>query len=309
MPRERAGNLGYPRGFWQALSAPGLAWLILLFVVPFYAVLAIAFGGQDPIFFSSIPQWNPLRWQGENLDYVVEQLFSGSAPLRVVLLRTFTYVAAAVALCAVIGYPIAYYLAKQRGGLRAVLLALVLAPFWISYLMRMLAWVNLLEVGGYVNRVLMALGLLDAPYPWLQGKATTVVLGLVYGYIPFFILPLFAALDRIDRSVVEAARDLGGGPRSTFFRVTLPLSKNGILAGLVIITLPMVGDYYTTDLLSGRINNTMIGNQIAFYVTQATSGGGGGKGAARVLSLSLLISILMVYYLVATARAARELRA
>jgi putrescine transport system permease protein len=308
MPRRRDEGLQYPRGFWQALSAPGLAWLVLLFVVPFYAVLAIAFGGQDPIFYSPVPQWNPLRWQGQNIDYVVAQLFSGSAPLRVVLLRTSTYVASAVVLCMAVGYPIAYYLAKQRGNLRAILLALVLAPFWISYLMRMLAWVNLLEVNGYVNRVLMSLGILQSPYPWLQGKASTVVLGLVYGYIPFFILPLFAALDRIDRNLLEAARDLGGGPRSTFLRVTLPLSKHGVLAGLVIITLPMFGDYYTTDLLSGRINNTMIGNQIAFYVTQATTGGGGGKGAALVLTLSLLISALMVYYLVTTARAARELR-
>jgi putrescine transport system permease protein len=168
--------------------------------------------------------------------------------------------------------------------------------------------VNLLEVNGYVNRILMAVGVLHAPYPWLQGKAITVVLGLVYGYIPFFILPLFAALDRIDRGALEAARDLGAGPTSTFLRVTLPLSKHGVLAGLVIIALPMFGDYYTTDLLSGRINNTMIGNQIAFYVTQATTGGGGGKGAALVLALSLLISVLMVYYLVTTARAARELR-
>ncbi len=308
MQRQDDEGLQYPRGFWQGLSAPGLVWLALLFVVPFYAVLAIAFGGQDPIFFSAIPQWNPMRWQGENLNYVVEQLFSGSAPLRTVLLRTFAYVAAAVLLCAVVGYPIAYYLAKQRGNFRAILVALVLAPFWISYLMRMLAWVNLLEVNGYVNRILTSLGILDVPYPWLQGKATTVVLGLVYGYIPFFILPLFAALDRIDRNMLEAARDLGGGPASTFLRVTLPLSKHGVLAGLVIITLPMFGDYYTTDLLSGRINNTMIGNQIVFYVTQATTGGGGGKGAALVLTLSLLISLLMVYYLVTTARAARELR-
>ena len=308
MPRRQDDDLQYPRGFWQALSAPGLIWLLLLFVVPFYAVLAVAFGGQDPIFFSAVPQWNPLRWQAENLRYVLDQLFSGSAPLRTVLIRTFAYVAFAVALCAVAGYPVAYYLAKQRGKLRSALLALVLAPFWISYLMRMLAWVNLLEVNGYVNRILMSTGLIDAPYPWLQGKAVTVVLGLAYGYIPFFILPLFAALDRIDRNALEAARDLGASPTSTFVRVTLPLSRHGVLAGLVIIALPMFGDYYTTDLLSGRINNTMIGNQIVFYATQATTGGGGGKGAALVLALSLLISVLMVYYLVTTARAARQLR-
>jgi spermidine/putrescine transport system permease protein len=308
MAHGQHGGVRYPRGFWQIISAPGLIWLTLLFIVPFYAVLAVAFGGQDPIFFSPTPQWNPIRWQGQNIDFVAQQLFSGSGALRVVFLRTILYVGSAMLLCLLLGYPVAHYLARQHGRYRAILLALVLAPFWISYLMRMLAWVNLLQANGYVNRVLRSIGLLEEPYPWLEGKATTVVLGLVYGYVPFLILPLFAALDRIDRSVLEAARDLGGSPRSTFFRVTLPLSKQGILAGLVIITLPMFGDYFTTDLLSGRINNTMLGNQIAFYI-QTSTGGGGGKGAALVLALSLFLSVLMVYYLVTIARAAKELRA
>jgi spermidine/putrescine transport system permease protein len=301
-------DVRYPAALWQTLSVPGLLWLLLLFVVPFYAVLAIAFGGQDPIFFSPVPEWNPARWQTGNIEFVAGEIFSPDAPLRAVFLRTFSYVGAAVVLCLLLGYPVAYYISKQRGTMRGILLALVLAPFWVSYLMRMLAWVNLLEVDGYVNKVLTSLGVLQHPYPWLEGKAGTVVLGLLYGYVPFLILPLFAALDRIDRNVVEAGRDLGGSPTSTFVRVTLPMSKHGVIAGLVIITLPMFGDYYTTDLLSGRINNTMIGNQIAFYVTQANTGGGGGKGAALVLALSLLISALMVHYLITTARASRELR-
>ena len=163
-----------------------------------------------------------------------------------------------------------------------MLLVLIIAPFWISYLMRMLSWVNLLQPNGYVNRILMALGVLQEPRGWLDGDPLTVVLGLVYGYVPFLILPLFASLDRIDRSLLEAARDLGASPARAFARVTLPLSKQGILAGSVIILLPMFGDYYTPDLLSGATRTTMFGNQIYFFLN---SGTGGSKGAAMVVIL------------------------
>jgi spermidine/putrescine transport system permease protein len=126
---------------------------------------------------------------------------------------------------------------------------------------------------------------------------------LVYGYIPFLVLPLYAALDRIDNNLLEAARDLGASPARTFLRVTLPLSRQGILAGSVIIMLPMFGDYYTPDLLSGAPKTSMIGNQIDFLVH---SGTGGTRGAALVIVLSVMVSVLMVYYLYTVARAARS---
>ena len=115
----------------------------------------------------------------------------------------------------------------------------------------MLAWINLLQDDGWVNDVLLWVGILDAPRNWLDGRASSVILGLVYGYVPFMILPLYAFLDRIDRSLLEAARDLGASPFQAFRMVTLPLSMPAILAGIVIIALPMFGDYYTPDLLSG----------------------------------------------------------
>jgi ABC-type spermidine/putrescine transport system permease subunit I len=132
-----------------------------------------------------------------------------------------------------------------------------------------------------------------------------VILGLVYGYIPFFILPLYASLDRIDGSQLDAARDLGGSPRSTFWRVTLPLSRQGILAGSVIITLPMFGDYYTPDLMSGQNKTRMIGNQINALIHGQ---GKSPEGASLTLLLSGFVAILMLYYLVSVSRAAREAR-
>src|SRR6185503_3643153 len=134
-----------------------------------------------------------------------------------------------------------------------VLIALIL-PLWINYLMRMLAWINLLAPDGFgttllhdtgIEKLFLTTGLLDESGGWLNGQPATVILALVYGYIPFFILPLFAVLDRIDQRQIEAARDLGASPTSAFLRVTLPLSVPGILAGCVLVALPMFGDYYT----------------------------------------------------------------
>ena len=132
-------------------------------------------------------------------------------------------------------------------------------------MMRMLAWVNLLQTDGYVNRFLTFTHVLGQPRDWLGGSASTVILALVYGYIPFLILPLFASLDRIDRSHLEAARDLGASPWAPFRTVTLPLSKTGILGGAVLITLPMFGDYYTPNIVSGSPKTSMVGNQIDLY--------------------------------------------
>jgi spermidine/putrescine transport system permease protein len=295
----------YPRWFWAAFGAPGLVWVALFFVIPVYTILAIAMGRPDPIFQDPIPEWNPLQWDVGAFETVFSQFGPGEA-FYVVFLRTFAYVAIAVALSLAIGYPVAYFIARHGGRWKTLLLIGLVAPFWISYLMRMLAWVNLLQDDGYVNRALMWLQVIDAPRAWLDGRASTVILGLVYGYIPFLILPLYAALDRIDRSLLEAARDLGAARIETFRRVTLPLSKPGILAGSVIITLPMFGDYYTPDLLSGSGRTTMIGNQIYLYVLQGSQRR---VGAALVIVLMLILLVFMLYYLVSTTRAAKELEA
>ncbi len=296
----------YPRGFWQQASLPGLLWLVLLFVVPFYAILSTAGGTIDPVLGNAQPQWNPAMWDRASFHYVFQELQPGGI-YWILFLRTFRYVFIAVALCLVIGYPVAYHVSRIRGRMRGVMLALIVLPFWISYLMRMLAWIGLLQDNGLVNRVLVTVGLLQHPYPWLEGKSVTVIFGLVYGYVPFLILPLYAALDRIQDSMLEAAWDLGGGSVSTFRRVTLPLSKQGILAGVAIIMLPMFGDFYTAYLLSnGRPETSMIGNQIQDLLLGSTYGYAQARGAALVTVLALIVSLLTLYYIVSTARSTRE---
>jgi spermidine/putrescine transport system permease protein len=168
--------------------------------------------------------------------------------------------------------------------------------------MRMFAWINLLQGDGYVNRALMALGIVDRPVQWLTGRPWTVILGLVYGYIPFMILPLYATLDRISASTLEASRDLGAGQISTFLRVTLPLSRQAILAGGIIVTLPMFGDYFTQTLLSASPKTAMLGNIIVSSLTSSLVK----VGASLVVIMMLLLIVPMVYYLRSTTRA-REL--
>jgi spermidine/putrescine transport system permease protein len=182
-------------------------------------------------------------------------------------------------------------------------LALLIAPFFISYLMRMLSWVELLQPNGYVNSVLSFLHITPHPVNWLDGVPFTVVMGLVYGYIPYMILPLYGFLDRIDQSHLEAGRDLGANRFWTFVRVTLPLSKPGILASLVIVTLPMFGDYYTNNLLSGSPKTTMFGNLMDNSM-EAT--GQGPEAAILVLFLAVFLMIPMLYYMRETAKAQRD---
>ena len=294
----------YPRGLWPLFALPGIVWLLLLFMVPFYAVSAVAFGTVDPIFPNPVPVWNPLDW---NSDYVLETVIGflpGNDYWRV-FVRTTEYVAASLALCLLIGYPVAYYISRHAGRTKSLLVALLVLPFWVSYLMRMLAWVNLLAPGGYVNDFLTWTHLVTTPPDWLNGNPYSVVLGLVYGYIPYLIMPLLASLDRIDKSLLEAARDLGASPFRAFVHVTLPLSKTGILGASVIITLPMFGDYYTPNIVSGSPQTSMLGNQIDIFFH---GGPQPAIGAALTMVLSTFLGVLMVYYMYTVAKASREAR-
>jgi ABC-type spermidine/putrescine transport system permease subunit I len=294
----------YPKRLWQGFALPGIIWLVFLFVVPFYAVIGVAFGRVSPILLTPVPIWNPLKWNVGWLGYALHHLEPGQ-DLWGVFVRTCEYVGVSLALCLLIGYPVAYYIARHTTRTKSLLLILLILPLWVSYLMRMLAWVNLLAPDGYVNRFLMFSHVINSPYGFLDGHSSTVILALVYGYIPYLILPLYAALDRIDKSVMEAARDLGASPLRTFMHVTLPLSKTGILGGSVLVALPMFGDYYTPNIVSGAPTTSMLGNQIDLYfhnTSQPTI------GAALTLLMSGFLVILMAYYMVTVARATKELR-
>jgi spermidine/putrescine transport system permease protein len=289
------------RRLWPALALPGTFWLIALFVVPFYAVMAVAFSGANNIFGEPVPAWNPLNWQFATFNTVVKESISGD--YRDVWIRTAAYSFWSLVICVMIGYPVAYYTARLAGKRRGLILALILAPWWINYITRMLAWVNLLQDDGYVNKFLGIFGV--APVSWLSGNSFTVVMALAYGYLPYFIIPLFASLDRIDPSLLEASRDLGVGTVRTFLHVTLPLSKLGLITAVVITALPMAGDYYTNAIVSGSPNTNMVGNQIELFLLEGPLKN---FGAALVLLLSLVLTFFMLYYLILTQRASRDAR-
>jgi ABC-type spermidine/putrescine transport system permease subunit I len=291
----------YPRWYWPSFAAPATLWILLLFVLPFYVVLSVAFGTVDPIFRNPLPVYQPWWWSGEQFAEVLSKFWGSDAIFAPAAVRTIMFVAAASAICLVLGYTVAYYVARYGGRRKGLFLILLISPFWISYLMRVYAWQSLLTEDGYINDIVRFLHLTATPVNWLDGKAITVILGLVYGYIPYMILPIYGQLDRINASLLEAGRDLGASPAQTFWRVTLPLSKQAILAGLVIVTLPMFGDYYTNDLL-GTTKTAMYGNLIDTSVANA---GQGPQAGALVIILIVLLMIPMAYYMRTTRRAAQ----
>jgi spermidine/putrescine transport system permease protein len=294
-----SGGAWYPRFFWQTFALPGTIWLVVFFIIPFYTIIAVSFGTID-VFRNPVPIWQPWYWSSVYVRQVSGEIVGSNAFLQPAFVRTLLYVLAASAICLVVGYTVAYYTALYAGRYRTLILIALISPFWISYLMRMLAWVNLLALDGYVNRTLHNLHLVSTPIDWLSGRSLTVILGLVYGYIPYMILPLFGFLDRIQMSLLEAGRDLGASPAQTFWRVTLPLSRPAIYASLVIVSLPMFGDYYTNDLLSGSPKTSMIGNLINNALNGAS--GQGPLGAVLVVLLMILLLIPMFYYLRSTLR-------
>jgi spermidine/putrescine transport system permease protein len=285
---------------WRLFALPGVAWLALFVLVPTYAVIAVAMGRTN--FLSQpVPSWSPVDW---NTAYV-GQAFSGALPggeYWPAVRNTLVFVSVSLMLCFVIGYPVAYYVARHARRTRTLLLVLLVIPFWVSYLLRMLAWIGLLSPDGYVNQILQGLGITHPPN-WLNGNAYSVILALVYGYIPYFILPVFAGLDRIDRSQIEAARDLGASPFSAFMHVTLPLSRPSILAGAALVMLPMFGDYYTNDLISASPRTNMLGNEINLYMQEGPEKY---LGASLVLVLMSILLVGMTYYLYQTTRDSRR---
>jgi len=290
-----------PRWFWAALAIPGAFWLIVFFVLPFYVVISVAAGILDPIFQSPIPVWNPFLWSASNFANLLREVSFLWPPF----LRTIAYTAIASALSLAIAYPVAYFVTRYAGKRKTLYLVLLISPFWVSYMMRMLAWIDLLQVSGYVNKTLEWLHLMSAKNPesWLGGHPATVIFGLIYGYIPYLIIVLYAGLDRIDGRLLEASRDLGLGRWRTFWRVTVPLSRQTVLAGMFITVLPMVGDYFTNQLLSATRSTTMIGNVIEGQLDVANLQG---DGAAASVVLLVLLLLPMIYYVRSTTKASRE---
>ncbi|MEA2385997.1 MAG: spermidine/putrescine transport system permease protein [Thermoleophilaceae bacterium] len=296
--------------FWRLLAIPGLVWLTLFFLVAFYAIVAVGLGNVSTLY-EPQPHWNPLDWNVGYLWAAIKSVVPGGDTWTV-FLRTLAYVVSAVGLSMAIGFPVAWFAARHAGRWRGPVLVALVLPFWISYLMRMFAWTNLLESGGYGARILHSLSFdslfdslgLMTGNDWLGGQHIAVIMALCYGYVPYLILVLFASLDRIDQRLIESARDLGAPPIAAFWRVVVPLAKPGMLAGIVVVALPMFGDFYTPDLISGSPRTSMLGNTINGYIQ-----GGPDKalGSALTLLLALFLLVAMIWYVRTLRTEQREL--
>jgi len=245
-------------GRWQRALLIGLPflWLAVFFLLPLAIVAGISLTESA----DAVPPYAPL-WTRSPFGLEINATLANYVALCRGCLRAYGeslgYAALATALCLVIGYPVAFAIARSAGAWRQFLLFLVILPFWTSFLIRVYAWIALLQPSGLINRVLLGLGLIDEPIRLIY-NAFSLELGLVYSYLPFMILPLYGALSRLDESLVEAAADLGARPFAVFRRVVLPLSLPGVAAGSLLVFIPAVGEFVIPDLLGGP-STLMIG--------------------------------------------------
>ncbi|MGE5202423.1 MAG: ABC transporter permease subunit [Acidobacteriota bacterium] len=226
-------------------------WLLLFTLLPLAIVLKISFAESR----LAIPPYTPLfdfGTDGLRLSATLEsyaRLLSDSLYIRAYM-SSIRYALGATLICLLLGYPMAYAIARAPKAWRVTLLMLVILPFWTSFLLRVYAWIGLLKGNGFINNALISLGLVSEPLPLLN-NSFSVVLGLVYGYLPFMVLPLYATLEKLDPALLEAAADLGCRPWRAFLSVTLPLSLPGIAAGALLVFIPAVGEFVIPELLGG----------------------------------------------------------
>ena len=238
-----------------AVVALPYAWLILFFLAPFAIVLKISLAEQV----MGIPPYTPLFQDGQLATSVANYLFLLSDSLYARAYGNAIWFAGWGTLgCLLIGYPLAYGIVRAPANWRNGLLLLVILPFWTSFLIRVYAWIGLLKGNGVINNALLWLGVIHAPLP-LINNAFAVYVGLIYSYLPYMVLPLYAALEKLDPTLLEAASDLGCRPRQAFWRITLPLSLPGVAAGCLLVFIPMCGEFIIPDLLGGP-DTLMIGH-------------------------------------------------
>jgi len=228
------------------LLSPSALYLLVFFLLPLVIVLLVSLGKRGPMG-SVVYDWN-LDNYARFIDPIYLKIF----------VRSVWIATANTVLCLVFGYPFAYYIARRPKRWRNVLLLLVMLPFWTNFLVRTYAWMIILRDSGLINSLLMLTGIIAEPLPLLFNQ-NAVIVGLFYGYLPFMVLPLYASIEKVDFSLVEAAQDLGANALTAFRRVVLPLTVPGIVAGAIITFIPSLGAYVTPDLLGGA-KAMMIGN-------------------------------------------------
>ena len=265
------------RGFLLAL--PSFAYMVLFFAVPLVIVLVYSFATRTSTGSTALSDWNldAYRKLGEPI-------------VRNVVVRSVILALVTTVICLVVAYPFAWFCAHQRPTIRNLLLIAVMIPFWTNFLVRNYAWRILLSNGGPISSFTEAIGLGETNILFTK---TAVVIGLVYAYLPFMILPLYASIDRLDRRLIEAGRDLYGSGSQTFRRIVLPLTMPGVIAGSILVFVPSMGAYVTPELLGGG-KETLLGSYI---VTQFLTARNWPVGASLsfVLMAVMLVSTIVYF--------------
>lgn len=230
-----------------AVATPYL-WLLVFFLAPFAIILKISVA--DPVI--ALPPFTPAFDEAGDLDITLDnfRFLLTDRLYAITYLRSVAIAAIATLLTLALGFPMAYGIARTDSSVRGLLLLLVVLPFWISFLLRVYAWMGIMNNYGVINNLLLALGLIDQPLQILYTDFAIFV-GLTYSYLPFMILPLYATLERMDPDLVEAAQDLGASPRRAFWDVTWPLARPGVIAGCLLVFIPAIGEYVVPYLLGG----------------------------------------------------------
>jgi putrescine transport system permease protein len=280
----------HPR--WGVIAIPYL-WMLLFFAIPFFIVLKISFSTQAV----AIPPYTPVMEYADgavhlklNLTHYLE-LASNDKYIQAYL-SSLKIAAISTALCLLIGYPMAYVIARLPATTRNTALMLVVMPSWISFLIRVYAWIGILQTNGVLNKLLLALGVIDAPLR-IMNTPLAAYIGIVYAYLPFMILPLYANLVKLDLRLLEAAYDLGARPWKAFLTITVPLSKAGIIAGCMLVMIPAVGEFVIPELLGGP-GTLMIGRQL--WSEFFSAGNWPMASAVAITMLLLLLAPIVLFH-------------
>jgi putrescine transport system permease protein len=294
-PPQRTGKPPRSRN-WVVIAIP-YSWLLFFFLAPFALVLKISLS-QSAL---SLPPYAPVLDWSDDARSLLEKLstlsFDSFAGLVSDNLYIESYIssvviaAIATILTLLLAYPFALAIARSSSRLRPILIGLAIAPFWTSFLIRVYAWIAILKDEGLLNHFLMNIGVIDAPLG-IFATNSAVVIGIVYSYLPFMLLPLYAAIENQEPALLEAAADLGASPWRAFLRITLPLSARGIIAGSLLVFIPAVGEFVIPDLLGGS-DTLMIGRTLwnDFFVNRDWPI----ASAAAIVLLILLVGPLLIY--------------
>jgi spermidine/putrescine transport system permease protein len=265
------------------LLLPAIIWYSVFFLAPLAQMVIISFGVPGP--YGGVEPGFTLDSYQELADPLYLDIFL--VTLRMALIGTLA--------CLVVGYPLAYFLATRAGRYKTLLFLLIIVPFWTSFLIRTYAWETILDPQGALSQTLQAIGLIHQPLPFLYSQVA-IFIGILYNYLPLMVFPLYVALERLDKRLVEASKDLGASRFATFRQITLPLTLPGVMTGCLLVFIPLTGEYLIPTILGGS-KNIFMGNLIANQFLEARNWPFGATlGVAVIVLLLLLVSIYLAVF-------------